>query len=430
MRCICFSGTQAVNAYVRLQPPGGKVIERSLGTTDLKAAEIAATDLIKSHKMLMHARRQSRVPTIVHGPWVHEFEPGAHTLPDGRVVVATQTDLTFSDGVRRPNGGPMISITGSERMGAAAEFKALDDAHAGILPAGPVPLARPVHVAANSHPDDKIMETYIKHKGLTGTPERQARDVWHLFRRVIAKPLRDCTRDDGRDLVAFMVDEAAAKGRELKSATLHRRMVPLVAAVNLALAEGKHAGINPFEGVVVDQKDADKRAPFSDADMKKIKANLHKLDKRDQLLIRVLATTGVRRGEAFEICGEATEGGIWYCEIGTKTPQSRRRIPFPKALLPHLPKKITGPLFPSNVKDPADSATKRLAAFMDEIGIASDRVAFHSFRHRAADRLRAAGVPEDIREAIGGWANGKISRKYGSGYPLKTLRAAIDKIGF
>jgi hypothetical protein len=61
----------------------------------------------------------------------------------------------------------------------------------------------------------------------------------------------------------------------------------------------------------------------------------------------------------------------------------------------------------------------------------------HSFRHRAAQRLRAAGVPEDVREAVGGWANGKkkkTSRKYGNkhgaGYPLSRLKEAIDCIGF
>ena len=112
--------------------------------------------------------------------------------------------------------------------------------------------------------------------------------------------------------------------------------------------------------------------------------------------------------------------------IGTKTKASRRRVPFPKALLPHLPAKITGPLF----KMDDDAAGKRLADFMAEIGIADDRAPAHSFRHRAADRLRAAGIPEPVLEAIGGWTNGKVSRKYGVGYPLKTLKAAIDKIGF
>jgi integrase len=417
------------NYYVRLQPPGQKLIERSLGTSDLKAAEIAAADAIKQHKSVMYQRRQVRVTRVVHGPWSHEYAPGLHALPDGGHVLAADTTLTFTDAAgkitgTRPNGSPAIWLTGAQ-LPAAREFKALDDAWSGVIGEGPIESERPKFVAAKSHADDVILETYIKHKNLSGTPERQAREIWRLFRVVIAKPLRDCTRDDGRDLVAYIMDEAEDNGRELKSATLHRRIVPLVAAVNLAIAEGKHKGINPFEGIVVDRKDSDKRAPFSDDDMKKIKANLRKLDPNDQLLLRVLATTGMRRGEAFEICSEATEKGIRFCEVGTKTPQSRRRIPFPKDLLPYLPKKIIGPLFTGRM----DSAGKRLAAFMDEIGIAPDRVAAHSFRHRAADRLRAAGVPEDIREAIGGWANGKTSRKYGTGHPLKTLRAAIDKIG-
>jgi hypothetical protein len=61
----------------------------------------------------------------------------------------------------------------------------------------------------------------------------------------------------------------------------------------------------------------------------------------------------------------------------------------------------------------------------------------HSFRHRAAQRLRAAISDESLREAVGGWANGKTkksSRKYGNkhgkGFPLSKLREAIDRIGF
>jgi hypothetical protein len=101
-----------------------------------------------------------------------------------------------------------------------------------------------------------------------------------------------------------------------------------------------------------------------------------------------------------------------------------------------------------------DSAGKRLGKWMFEIGIPGipdpditdkdgkapgelDKAPMHSFRHRAANRLRAAGVSEDVREAVGGWANGKkkkTSRKYGNkhgaGYPLSVLKKAIDKIGF
>jgi hypothetical protein len=42
----------------------------------------------------------------VFGPWLHEFEPGLHTLPDGRTVMATERDLTFSDANRHVRFGP------------------------------------------------------------------------------------------------------------------------------------------------------------------------------------------------------------------------------------------------------------------------------------------------------------------------------------
>ncbi|HEX3484982.1 MAG TPA: tyrosine-type recombinase/integrase [Micropepsaceae bacterium] len=432
-----FQRKEGGNFYIKLQPPGGKLIERSLGTPDLKAAEIAAADLIKQHKALLYQRRQARVTTFVHKDWIHDYEPGLHTLPEGGHVMAADTVLTFTDAAgkitgTKPNGGPVIHLSGAP-LPAAIEFQVFDDAMAGLIGEGRVETDRPKFVAAKSHPDDAILETYLKHNGITGTRERQAREVWRIFRTVVDKPLRECTREDGRAIVSYMEDEAEDKGHEAKSATLRRRMVPLVAAVNLAIDEGKHKGINPFAACVPKRDDEDERSPFDDDDMKMIRANLRKLEPNDQLLLRVLATTGMRRGEAFEISSEKAEDGIRYCEVGTKTPQSRRRVPFPKALLPHLPKKITGPLFTGH----KDSTGKRLGAFLRDIGINDpDKAPMHSFRHRAANRLRRAGIPEDLREAIGGWADGKkkISRKYGNkhgrGFPIKMLKEAIDKIGF
>lgn len=423
-----FQRKEGGNWYVRLQPPGGKIVERSLATTDLKAAEIAAADLIKQHKSFIYARRQSRVARIEHGPWLHEYEPGLHQLPDGGSVMATGTDLTFSDGSRRPNGGPAIYLTGA-KLSAAREFQVFDDAWSGKIGEGPIENERPKFIAAKSSADDALLETYVKQKCLTGYREREAREIWRIFRTVVDKPLRECTRDDGRAIVTYLEDQA---DEPPKSATLRRRMVPLVATVNLAIAEGK-LKFNPFASVVPDRKDEAEREAFDDDDMKLIRANLHRLDASDRLLLRVLATTGMRRGEAFEIAGERTEDGTRYCIVGTKTPQSLRRVPFPKDLLPYLPAKITGPLFTGR----KDGASKRLRKWLYEIGITDpDKAPMHSFRHRAAKRMRAANIPEDVREAIGGWANGKgkkQSRKYGNkhgaGYPISVLRKAIDKIG-
>lgn len=422
------------NYYVRLQPPGQKLVERSLGTSDLKAAEIVAADLIKQHKSFMYQRRQARVARVVHGPWLHEYTPGLHMLPDGGHVLATETGLTFTDTAgkitgTRPNGGPAIYLTGPH-LSAQREFKAFDDAWSGAIGEGPIENERPKLVAAKSHADDAILETYLKQKCLTDSREREAREMWRIFRTVVDKPLRECTRDDGRDIVAYLEDQAD-DDEPPKSATLRRRMVPLVAAVNLAIDEGK-LKFNPFSSVVPDRKDEDERAPFNDDEMKLIRANLHLLDPNDRLLLRVLATTGMRRGEAFEIDREEKENGIRYCVVGTKTPHSLRRIPFPKDLLPHLPLKIAGSLITGR----KDSASKRLRKFLRDIGITDpDKAPMHSFRHRAANRLRRAVPDEALREAIGGWADGKkkTSRKYGNkhgrGFPIKMLKAAIDKIG-
>jgi hypothetical protein len=54
--------------------------------------------------------------------------------------------------------------------------------------------------------------------------------------------LKDATRDDGRKLVAAFGD--------VKSATAKRKMVPLVAMVNLAISENKLPPFNPFAAFV------------------------------------------------------------------------------------------------------------------------------------------------------------------------------------
>jgi integrase len=399
------------NWYVRLQPPGQKIVEKSLGTSDLKLAEITAMPLIREHKAFMYQRRPTVTPF-----WHRAYEPGLRVI-DGEQAIATDRELQFLDDggnvIRcEPNGGPAELLSPAPRGGPS--FKAYDDAK------------RPTPAVKNG--DDALLETYIKHNGIDGLRERQARDIWHIFRTVVKKPLKQCTRDDGRAIIAHLEEQA---GGEIKSATLRRRMVPLVATVNLAIDEGKLT-FNPFSGVVPDRDDEDEREAFDDADMKLIRANLHLLSKTDQLLVRLLATTGMRRGEAFEINREQIENGIRFVTIGTKTPQSLRRVPFPVDLLPYLPPKITGQLIPGRM----DTAGKRLREWLTEIGITDpDKAPMHSFRHRAAQRLRAGGIEESLREAVGGWANGKkkkTSRKYGNkhgkGFPLSMLKKAIDKI--
>jgi integrase len=417
-----FKRSGSDNYYLRLQPPGRKVIERSLGTPDLKLAEIAAMPLIREHKTFMYQRRPTVTPF-----WDRAYEPGLRVI-DGEQVIATDRELQYLDASgnvirREPNGTPAELLRPAPSSGVPS-FRAYDEAKRVAPPA--------------KDGDDQLLENYLKHNGVTGYREREARQIWHVFKTVVGKPIAKCRHKDGVAIVDHLIKQAGGEDK-IKRATLRRRMVPLVATVNLAIEHGELGGleINPFGGVVgkAHGEDSDKRQRFTEDDMALMRANLHKLDKNDELLVRVLATTGIRRGEAFEISNEQIEDGIRFCVVGTKTPQSRRQIPFPADLLPYLPEKITGQLIPGRL----DSASKRLREWLTEIGITDPAKApMHSFRHRAKRRLINAGVPRELINAVGGWAD-TLKKNSGDEYgtdedndvfAITTVKEAIDKIGF
>jgi integrase len=245
--------------------------------------------------------------------------------------------------------------------------------------------------------------------------------MWALFKRLTEnKPLKDCTRDDGRKLVAHFQAEG------LKSATIQKKLIWLNSAVNLAIKEGRFKSINPFSSIAPDGDDEMERLPLSDADVKACKQNLHRLDDADALLMRLLGATGMRLSEAFQIEGESKEHGVRYVFVGSKTEASKRRVPLPALVLPYLPKSIKGPLFTGS----APAASKRLNRFLNDCGIVDPRKVVHSLRHRAQDRLRAAGCPQDVRWALLGHEEKTVAAGYGEGFPVKMLKEWIDKIGF
>jgi integrase len=192
---------------------------------------------------------------------------------------------------------------------------------------------------AKKNGDDAIMDTYLSHRNIAGRFRQEAEATWALYKKLTnSKPLKDATRDDGRLLVKHFADACN------KTATIAKKLGWLRAAVELAIDEGKLT-FNPFAKVVAEGDDELRRKPLTDDDMAVCKHNLSKRSKSgrfklsefDRLLFRVLATTGMRLGEAFQIDGEQIEREIRYCFVGTKTEASRRRVPFPADLLPYLP---------------------------------------------------------------------------------------------
>jgi len=397
------------NWHIKLQSPTGR-IEKSLRTPDRVQAEILALPMIAEHKARLLAARP-RLETS----WQHQYEPGReHVGPDGSRIIATDRELIYLNHgaiVRTtPNGSPAHRLVGGPltvRSLAEAFIKADFGDGSG----------RPTVATKNG--DDAIFETYLQHAGVTGYYEREARTVWALFKSLCDKPLKDATRDDGRKVVQHFESQG------LRSASIRKKIMWLNAACNLAIKEGR-LKFNPFSGIVPKRDDEEKRLPLDEADIRKAKRNLDQLDKSKQLLFRLLATTGMRLSEAFEIDGEAKERGVRYVIIGHKTPQSRRRVPLPANVLSYLPEAIRGKLFNGS---PA-AASKRLNRFLNEIGIADRRKVIHSLRHGAQDRLRAAGCPQDIRWALLGHEDKTVAEGYGEGFPVPLLKRWVDKIGF
>ena len=393
------------NWQVKLQSPTGRV-ERSLGTADRVQAEILALPMIAEHKVkLLEAR--PRLETI----WKHDYEPDReHIGPDGDRVIAADRELIHLDSEgritrRSPNGGPAHQLVGRQKL----TVRSLAEAFTGVRP------RRQERTA-----DDAIIETYLEHANITGHSERETRAVWALYKQLTdSKPLKDATRDDGRKVVQHFESQG------LRSATIQKKITWLNAAVNLAIKESKLT-FNPFSSVVPKRDDKQKRLPLSETDIKNAKREFGQLDENDQLLFRLLAATGMRLSEAFEIDGELKEGGCRYVIIGKKTPQSHRRVPLPAAVLPYLPKVIKGPLFEGGTP----AASKRLNKFIRRIGIVDKGKVVHSLRHRAQDRLRAAGCPVDYRWALLGHEVETVAEGYGLGFPVPLLKRWIDRIGF
>src|SRR5258707_6328085 len=309
------------NWQLKLQSPR---IEKSLGTSDRAQAEILALPYIQEHKLrLLEARPGVQVT------WLHRFAPGQeHITPDGERIVADDRELIFLN-----HNGAIV------RKEPNGEFAA-------ALP----PLREQKAIVRRedrrqrtaTSPDDALIGTHLKHKNVTGYYEREARAVWALYKQLTnGKPLKDAGRDDGRKLVDYY------EKQDLKSATIQKKIGWLMAAVNLAIDEAR-LKFNPFSSIVPERDDKQRRLPLSETDIRNVKRNLDRLDESDQQLFRVLAATGMGLSAAFEIDGEMKERGCRYIIVGRKTSQSLRRVPLPAAVLPFLPRKIEGLLFPGD----------------------------------------------------------------------------------
>jgi integrase len=396
------------NWFLRIQLPGiagtYKSIRKSLGTPDRTQAEIRAADEINEHrKRIWHNKLCRTAPRQL----LPKLPPNTlHTFPDGHRAAVTDTHVIHlnDDGTTRtsPNGGLVFDASPQQLR----ELEALD----------PKP------------DDESFIRTWIEHNGLNKHIANEAFAAWALFRQqVTKKPLKDLTWEDGEALAKLLFE----KGN--KSATVEKKIGHLRAAMNLQIKRRKLT-FNPFSDVVAKRDDKQDREPLTEDEMRLVRENAHRLRPEDWLLWRLLACTGMRLDEAFQINREYEECEVRYVLIGTKSEASRRRVPLPECLLAELPARIDRPLFTEG----SETVGKRLRYFLRSLGISHHRTkktgnpakVVHSLRHRAADRLRSLDCPESVQLELLGHEIKTVAAGYGNGSPMPKLKKFVDQIGF
>ncbi|RYB07120.1 DUF6538 domain-containing protein [Lichenibacterium ramalinae] len=258
------------------------------------------------------------------------------------------------------------------------------------------------------------------------------------------RPLPSYTRDQAN---AYR-DEMSARGN--KSGTVRRRLRVLSAIFNMAKREHSLTMVNPFEGMIIarDGADATPRLPFTLGELRTLMAACRKADDDRRHILSIQLDTGARLSEIVGLrredvfLSDAVPHIIIrdHRDLGrrVKTAVSNRRVPLvgealwgaTRAMAEAAKAQGHGEwLFPRYASDgevKGNHASGALNKWMRTLpGVEGTT---HSFRHAMRDRMREAGIPEDIRDAIDGHGTKSVGERYGSGHSLKLLRDHMVKV--
>jgi integrase len=435
--------------WVQFQYPGDlatkmgrRRIRKSLNTSDREKAQETARSLIFEHKKFVYLSRVSdrvraeQVETLGREPTEEEHweavlrklavagarldythKLGLTDHGDGTTTFATKDRVwRMINGVTQapvPNE-PIFKIP----PGVFEEEEATDLSKARTRAEASAP--KPAE-----DPDEKLFKLWVRHNNVKPAIQADARRALDAYKEVVRRPFARATRLDGQKLAEHFLSQGN------KRATVVKKVGHLGAICEVAIHFGRlKSNLNPFHAVVPNLKDADRRDIITEEEMAVMRGKLHTLREDQQLLWMLIATTGMRRGEAWDIMGEQEEDGLRKVRIGTKSPQSDRWIPLPEAVLPYLPAKIEGSLFSRKPEDVGKSLIKsmrRLGIRPTQPGTKKD---LHSLRHRAKDRLRIAECPQDMQEWLLGHEEKTAADGYGKGPSMRQKAKWIAHIGY
>ena len=279
------------------------------------------------------------------------------------------------------------------------------------------------------------MALYLKlHQKGSDTKFRQG--VEREWDRLIAHcgniPLESLTRPQARSFV----DQLLSTG--LKTTSARRVLRAINAVLNMAFRELEIAKPQPFRELKIAGEGSDS-SPAEVPSMEQLKSLAALLETKDSttaIIAAIMLETGPRIAEisGLKVSDVVLDAEVPYLRIEPnewrtlKTESSAREVSLVGLSLRAAQKAVkqagdSDALFPAYARDRGnDSASAAVNKLLKPYGITS-----HSFRHALKDRLREAGCPVDIRNAIQGHENNSIAETYGKGHTLKTMHQWLLK---
>ncbi|ACL60260.1 site-specific integrase [Methylobacterium nodulans] len=270
-------------------------------------------------------------------------------------------------------------------------------------------------------------------------------------------------------MTLLQAGELAQRNRlaTLNIQTINSHLTKMSTMFNWAIKE-EWIGRNPASGLAIDEVQKNKREPFDLEQLRAIfsapiyagcqddEAGYAKPGgshpRRARFWVPLLSLFhGLRLNEACQLRVEdlAERNGITVLHVRAadadqriKSKAGTRIVPLHPEVIKigfvdyvrDLPVEGDGRIFPELQKDTrgyySDAFQKWFSRFLHSCGAAKTGTKFHSFRHGWADRLREAGVPEDRRRALGGWASTGADAGYGKGFPTRILAEDIAKVEY
>lgn len=392
-------------------------IRKSLGTSDIKEASRLAEELTRKYQAEFRLLSEGKPITP------------QDVATAGRML-AEQYDQNFEaflDHVINP----------AREKYAAGDEDAYQDAH-------PSEYLKPDQLQAwqilanpNAFKLSDALKLYFKtHQ--RGTEEsfitKTSRD-WNALTGLIGDIQFDkLNRSHARDFV----DHLTKKGN--KTGTIRRTLNTLRAITRTTITELELTKNDPFQSIKIqgEGKDKEQAKTPSPAEIKEIVDTFQgKMSAVTSLMILMQTELGTRIGE---VSGLGIDDVFLDHEIphvyfrdrpwrSLKTDESERRVPVVGVALDALRLAVKLPrtgqgLFEAYAKPRGnDSASAAVNKRLEKWGITS-----HSFRHAMKDRLREAGCPKDIRDAIQGHSSGDVADTYGQGHTLRTMLGWLQKV--